>query len=51
MIKALPQRDIGSQEVAMMNLQLPIMEMKIRNPSTDKFEAIKFITVSLDTTR
>ena len=51
MIKALPQRDIGGQEVAMMNLQLPIMEMKIRNPLTDKFVSFKFITISLDDTR
>ena len=51
MLKALPQRDIGAQEVAMMNLQLPLMQMRIRNPQTDKFEPFNFITVSLDNTR
>ena len=51
MIKALPQRDIGSQEVAMMNLQLPIMEMKIRNFTNNRFFAFNFIHVSLDSSR
>ena len=39
MMKALPQIDIGSQEVAMINLQLPIMAMRIRHIIvTDRFE-------------